>query len=55
MFNVVFRNLISRLSKSKVLIVMHEFENWCGLPNIHGAIDETQIAIFKPFEHFAKD
>lgn len=34
---------------------MHEFENWCGLPNIHGAIDETHILIFKLFEPFAKD
>jgi hypothetical protein len=38
-----------------MLIVMHEFENWCGLLNIHGAIDKTHIAIFKPFEPFAKD
>jgi hypothetical protein len=55
MINVVFKNLISWLDESKMSIVMCEFENWCGLPNIRGAIDETHIAIFKPFDPFAKD
>jgi hypothetical protein len=29
-------------------VVMEEFKQWCGLPSIQGAIDETHISISKP-------
>jgi len=34
---------------------MRGFKRFCGLPSIHGAIDETQIHIQKPHGAFIKD
>jgi hypothetical protein len=34
---------------------MRGFKRFCGLPSIHGAIDETQIHIQKPRSAFAGD
>ena len=44
--NIVFRNHISWLEGFD--LVMKVFQTWCDLPNVHGAIDCTQIAILKP-------
>ncbi len=35
--------------------VMMEFKNWCGMQNVMNAIDNTHIAIMKPFNAIAKD
>jgi hypothetical protein len=29
-------------------LVVDEFQAWCGLPNVQGAIDGTRISIVKP-------
>jgi hypothetical protein len=29
-------------------ILTEEFKNWCGFPNLQGAIDGTHISIVKP-------
>lgn len=29
-------------------LVVDEFQAWCGLPNVQGAIDGTHISIVKP-------
>ncbi len=34
---------------------MEDFKQFCGLPNVQGAIDGTHIIIFKPLTPFSKD
>jgi hypothetical protein len=34
-----------------MIIVMNEFNGWCGLLNAQGAIDGTHISIVKPFSY----
>jgi len=29
-------------------VVMMEFKDWCGLPNVHGVEDNTHISMSKP-------
>jgi len=35
--------------------VMENFRQWCGLLNVHGAIDDTHIIIYKPIILFPKN
>ncbi len=35
--------------------VMENFRQWCGLLNVHGAIDGTHIIIYKPIIPFPKN
>jgi len=35
--------------------VMENFKQWCGLLNVHGAIDGTHIIIYKPIIPFPKN
>jgi hypothetical protein len=55
MIDVVFKKINYWSNGNKMLIVMHEFKDWCGLPNIHGAIGRTHIAICKPSKPFVED
>jgi hypothetical protein len=32
-------------------LVVDEFQTWCGLPNVQGAIDGTHIFIVNPFAY----
>jgi hypothetical protein len=36
-------------------VVMEHFQQLCGLPSVHGAIDGTHIQIFKPKTTFLED
>jgi hypothetical protein len=46
----VYKYLIQWPSGHRLQTVMHEFQDWCGLPSIHGAIDYTHIEISRPAE-----
>ncbi len=34
-----------------MIIVMSDFNGWCGLLNVQGAINGTHISIIKPFSY----
>jgi hypothetical protein len=34
-----------------MIIVMNEFNGWCGILSVQGAIDGTHISIVKPFSY----
>ncbi len=34
---------------------MMEFKDWCGLPKMHGTIDNTHISMLKPNIPFVDD
>jgi len=46
--NVVFLKIISWPIGVEMDVVMEDFKQFCGLPIIHEAIDNTYILIFKP-------
>ncbi len=46
--NVVFRKFISWPIGVELNVVMEDFKQFCGLPIIHEATDDTHILIFKP-------
>ncbi len=39
----------------KMQAVMFDFKNWCGMPNVMGAIDGTHISMAKPSSAYYKD
>ncbi len=51
--NIVFRSLISCLVGQKMEVEMMNFKYWCGLPSMHGTINNTHISISKPKLAFA--
>jgi hypothetical protein len=53
--NVVFKKFIARPMGTKINIVMENFKQCCGLPNMHKTIDGTHITIFKPIIFFLQD
>jgi hypothetical protein len=52
---IVFKSLIFWPMGQKMEVVMMEFKDWHGLPNVHGVIDSTHISISKPKLAFAMD
>lgn len=53
--NFVFKKLIASPIRIEMAIVMENFKQWCGLLNVHGAIDNTHIIIYKPITLFPED
>jgi hypothetical protein len=53
--NIMFKKFIAWPMQPKMEDVMLEFKEWCGLPSVHSAIDDTHITISKPKLVFAKD
>jgi len=53
--NIVFKSLISCLVGQKMEVVMMDFKYWCGLPSMHGTINNTHISISKPKLTFVTD
>jgi len=39
----------------KMQVVMFDLKNWCGMPNVMGAIDGTHISIAKSFGVYYND
>ncbi len=39
----------------KMQAVMFDLKNWCGMPNVMGAINDTHISITKPFGVYSND
>lgn len=46
--NVVFKKQISWPRCERVQEVMREFEAWCRIPSVYGAIDGSHVASLKP-------
>jgi hypothetical protein len=53
--NIVFTNLISWPSRSKLEVVMIGFKSFYNLPNVHGAIDGIHFAISRPISPFCEN
>jgi hypothetical protein len=53
--NVVFKKLIAWPIRIEMATMMENFKQWCGLLNVHGAIDNTHIIIYKPITPFHED
>jgi hypothetical protein len=53
--NVIFKKLLSWPNGVEIQVFMEDFKQFCGLPNVQGAIDGTHIIIFKPLTPFSKD
>jgi len=53
--NIMFKSLITWPAQPKMEDVMLEFKELCGLPSVHGTIDNTHISIYKPKFDFVKD
>lgn len=53
--NIVFKNLISWPSRSKLEVVMIGFKSFYNLPNVHGAIDGIHFAISRPISPFCEN
>jgi len=47
--NLVFKKLIAWPMETKTNSVVKNFKQWCGLPNMHKAINGIHIIILKPF------
>jgi hypothetical protein len=46
-----YKFLISWHRGEAMKLVVDEFQTWCGLPNVQGAIDDIHISIVKPFAY----
>jgi hypothetical protein len=53
--NITFTKLISWPIGTKLNDAMESFKQWCGLPNVHGAMDGNHIIIYEPQTLFPKD
>lgn len=53
--DVVLKKLMTWPMGDKMQGVMMEFKNWCGMSNVMNVIDNTHIAIIKPFNAIAKN
>ncbi len=53
--NVIFKKLMSWPNGVEIQVFMEDFKQFCGLPNVQGAIDGTHIIIFKPLTPYPKD
>jgi hypothetical protein len=42
-------------SGDKMQVVMFNFLNWCGMPNMMGVVDGTHISIAKPSSAYYED
>jgi hypothetical protein len=51
----MFKKLMMWHVGDKMQAMMTKFKNWCGMPNVMGAIDDIHIAITKAFDVFAKN
>jgi hypothetical protein len=49
-----FKKLLSWPNGVEIQVFMEDFKQFCGLPNVQGAIDGTHIIIFKPLTPFLK-
>ncbi len=53
--NLVFKKLIAWPMETKTNSVVKNFKQWCGLPNMHKAINGIHIIILKPIIFFLQD
>jgi hypothetical protein len=53
--NIMFKSLIARLMGQKMEDVMLELKESCGIPSVHGVINDTHITISKPKVVFVED
>jgi len=53
--NVISKKLMSWPNGVEIQVFMEDFKQFCGLPNVQGAIDGTHIIIFKPLTPYPKD